>query len=108
MDSISTDQQELVSRLNGETAKIAWHERQKHYASGNVLAVAKGADLIKVAIALHRDDRDQVQQWLGDGAVGRVQDQQAMDWYDSNKLLWALVIPPFVLVQEPEEEQETE
>jgi hypothetical protein len=102
MDSISTDQQELVSRLNAETAKIAWHELQKHYASGNVLAVAKGADLIKVAIALHRDDRDQVQQWLDDSSLGRVQDQQAMDWYDNNTLLWALVIPPFVLVQETE------
>jgi hypothetical protein len=73
-----------------------------------VLAVAKGADLIKVAIALHRDDRDQVQQWLDEGSVGRVQDQQAMDWYDSNKLLWALVIPPFVLVQETEKKQEIE
>ena len=62
--------------------------------------MATGADLIKVAIALHRDDRDQVQQWLDDGSVGQVQDQQAMDWYDNNKLLWALVIPPFVLVQE--------
>jgi hypothetical protein len=37
-----------------------------------------------------------------------VQDQQAMDWYDSNKLLWALVIPPFVLVQETEKKQEIE
>ncbi|MDA8786509.1 DUF2288 domain-containing protein [Porticoccaceae bacterium] len=98
----TTDSQTLIARLNGETAKIAWHELQKHYASGNVLAVATGADLIKVAIALHRDDRDQVQQWLDDDSVGQVQDQQAMDWYDNNKLLWALVIPPFVLVQETE------
>ena len=67
----TTDHQTLIARLNSETAKIAWHELQKHYASGNVLAVATGADLIKVAIALHRDDRDQVQQWLDDGSVGR-------------------------------------
>ncbi len=66
----TTDQQALIARLNSETAKIAWHELQKHYASGNVLAVATGADLIKVAIALHRDDRDQVQQWLDDGSAG--------------------------------------
>ena len=100
MDSVSTDSQELISRLNAETAKISWHELQKHYASGNVLAVAKGADLIKVAIALHRDEATQVQAWLADGSVAQVTDQQAMGWYSDNKMLWALVIPPFVLVQE--------
>ena len=36
-----TDNQELIARLNGETAKIDWHELQKHYALGNVLAVAE-------------------------------------------------------------------
>jgi hypothetical protein len=42
----------LIARLNAETAKITWHELQKHYAAGNVLAVAAAADLIQVAIAL--------------------------------------------------------
>jgi hypothetical protein len=102
MDSVSTDPKELVARLNAETAKITWHELQKHYAAGNVLAVAAAADLIQVAIALHRDSRELVQRWLDDGTLSRVQDQQAMDWYNQNKLLWALVIPPFVLVQVPE------
>ena len=38
------DNRELIARLNSETAKIAWHELQKHYAHGNVLAVAEGGD----------------------------------------------------------------
>lgn len=104
----TTDQQTLTARLNGETAKISWLELQKHYASGNVLAVAPGADLIKVAIALHRDSTAEVQAWLADGSLGQVSDQQALDWHDNNKLLWALVIPPFVLVQEAEKAQQTE
>ena len=32
--------QELITRLNSETAKIGWHELQKHYAAGNVVAVS--------------------------------------------------------------------
>ena len=91
---------ELKKRLNGETAKIDWHQLQKHYASGSVLAVALDSDLIEVAIAMHRDDTAQIKNWLADGSVFEVSDDQAKTWYHNNSIVWALVIPPFVLVQE--------
>ena len=97
--SETPDNQELIARLNGETAKINWHELQKHYALGNVLAVSEGGDLIQVAIALHKDDSAQIQQWLSEKIVLEVSDQQALAWYESNATVWALVIPPFILVQ---------
>ncbi|MDB4262837.1 DUF2288 domain-containing protein [Porticoccaceae bacterium] len=96
-----TERQALIARLNSETAKISWQELQKHYASGNVLGVAAGADLIQVAIALNEDNATQVQSWLSDKSVFEVTDEQAMEWFESQTILWALVIPPFVLVQEP-------
>ena len=94
------DTNELIARLNGETAKIEWHQLQKHYATGSVVAVEQGFDLIKVAIALNQDDTKQVKQWLSEGMVSEVSDKQAQNWYDQNSLVWALVLPPFVLVQE--------
>jgi hypothetical protein len=94
-----SDNQELIARLNSETAKIDWHELQKHYATGNVLAVDEGGDLIQVAIALHQDNSAQIQQWLDEKVVLEVSDQQALAWYETNATVWALVIPPFVLVQ---------
>ena len=96
----SEETSELIARLNGETAKIEWHQLQKHYASGSVISVAPGFDLIKVAIALHRDDTAQVKQWLAEKLVQEVNDTQAQHWYNENTSIWALVIPPFVLVQE--------
>lgn len=98
--SSKDDTSELITRLNGETAKIEWHQLQKHYASGSVISVAPGFDLIKVAIALHRDDTAQVKQWLAEKLVAEVNDTQAQRWYDEKTSVWALVIPPFVLVQE--------
>ena len=92
--------QELVARLNSETAKIGWHELQKHYAAGNVVAVSDSADLTAVALAFHQDNRSQVEGWLADKTVFEVEDQQALDWYENNTEHWAVVIPPFVLVQE--------
>lgn len=94
------DTNELIARLNGETAKIEWHQLQKHYATGSVISVEIGFDLIKVAIALHQDDTAQVKRWLTEGLLSEVSDQQAQAWYDQNSLVWALVIPPFILVQE--------
>lgn len=97
--SESSDNQQLIARLNSETAKIDWHELQKHYALGNVLAVAEAGDLIQVAVALHRDDSAQIQQWLSEKVILEVNDQQALAWYEGNATVWALVIPPFILVQ---------
>jgi len=94
------DTNELTARLNGETAKIDWHQLQKHYATGSVISVETGFDLIKVAIALHQDDTAQVKRWLVEGMVSEVSDQQAQAWYDQNSIVWALVLPPFVIVQE--------
>lgn len=99
MQSSETDA-ELTQRLNGETAKIEWHQLQKHYASGNVLLINQDYDLIKVAMAMHRDDTEQIKQWLEKSVVAEVSDSQAQSWYDEDSLVWALVIPPFILVQE--------
>lgn len=97
--SSPTDIASLKARLNAETAKIPWHELQKHYAAGNVLAVEQGADLIQVAIAMHLDDKAQIQTWLATGVITEVSDGQAQDWYSGESILWAVVLPPFVLVQ---------
>ena len=78
--SSTDDINELIARLNGETAKIEWHQLQKHYASGSVLAIAAGFDLIKVAIALHQDDTAQIKQWLAEESVKQVTDSQAQRW----------------------------
>ena len=89
----------LVQRLNAETAKINWHDLQKHYAAGNLLAVTETADLIKVAVAFHQDDTAKVQAWLADKTLFEINDEQALEWYESKTEHWAVVIPPFVLVQ---------
>ena len=94
-----SSEQVLIARLNSETAKISWHDLQSHYAAGNVLAVAEQGDLIQVAVALHNDNTARVKQWLAEHVVFHVSDQQALDWHEQNTLVWALVIPPFVLVQ---------
>lgn len=91
---------ELVQRLNRETSKIAWSELQKFYARGVVVAVDPSLDLIAVATAVHRDDKPVVEQWLAQGLVGQVDDQRAEQWLRGEQQVWAVVLAPWVLVQE--------
>ncbi len=91
----------LAAELNRETAKIAWRELERFYARGVVIEVDAHSDLIEVAAAMRRDDTDRVENWLQEGAVVRPDDTRARQWSDADSVLWAVVVAPWVLVQEP-------
>ena len=90
----------LYEHLAGEAGKITWQELQPHFARGIVVAVATSLDLIDVATRFARDESVTVQAWLGQGRVAPVSDDQARQWTASNPLLQAVVVAPWVLVQE--------
>ncbi|MCR8923339.1 DUF2288 domain-containing protein [Dasania sp. GY-MA-18] len=92
-------EEDLRTKLNRETSKISWHELQKFYAKGAVIGVAAGMDLIEVGVQISADNKTLVQQWLADGSISQVNDQQAQAWYEQEQMLWAVVIMPWVLVQ---------
>lgn len=92
---------ELIrAKIVSETARISWLELQKFYAAGSVISVAAELDLVDVAFAFSRDAKQQVAQWLQSGQVERTSEQQAQQWYQQQTELWAVVISPWVLVQD--------
>lgn len=92
---------ELIrAKIISETARINWLELQKFYAAGSVISVAAELDLVDVAFAFSRDDKQQVAHWLQSGQVARTSEQQAQRWYQQQTELWAVVISPWVLVQD--------
>ena len=90
---------ELVAKLNAETARIAWSDLQTFFARGMTVYVSHKLDLIKVACELAEDNKSQVEEWMGQGLVANVSDEQASAWLDSDILVWATVLHPWVLVQ---------
>ena len=90
----------LRAKLNGETAKVAWAELQRHHARGVVVQVAGELDLIDVAVAMAQDNGAQISQWMKTGLLGKLADEQASDWLARDPDLWSLVVAPWVLVQE--------
>jgi hypothetical protein len=46
------------------------------------------------------DNRTQVAQWLENQQVAQVSEQQALRWFEEGAHLWAVVVKPWILVQE--------
>ena len=89
-----------AERLNLETARVDWPELERHFARGALLHVAPSLDLIDVATALVDDAADRVADWRADGLVVPASDSDARRWHEAGAALWAVVVAPFVLVQE--------
>lgn len=98
-----TEQDIRRASVNLETAQIAWKELQRLFASGAVIAVSADLDLVEVAFQISEDNAAQVAQWMDAGQIARVTDQQALTWYGADAMVWAVVVRPYVLVQEVED-----
>ena len=95
----------LRAEYMGQTARIRWHDLQTWYAGGRVISVAKNMDLVEVAVQLGLDNTALFERWISEGSVGPVDDERALEWYGVNLELWAVVAPPWVLVQQPAESE---
>ena len=94
-----TDNDELRTRLLGETARAPWRELQRFFAQGVVLGVAQELDLIEVGVALATDNTQQFIAWREQGLLDQVSDAQAADWHAGDVRLWTMVVKPWVVVQ---------
>jgi hypothetical protein len=100
-DAPTTDPQVLRAKLNGETARIPWSELQRFFARGVTVWVAPDLDLVDTGLAFAQDDAALIQGEMARGRIAPVADDQARDWLAVGAELWALVVSPWVLVQEP-------
>lgn len=91
---------ELRTELNMQTAQMPWTALERWFASGGVIRVANELDLIDVAARIAADDKASIQQWMAAGLIGKVMDNQAAVWLSQNSVLWAVVVKPWILVQQ--------
>lgn len=93
-------QQLLKQDIHAETSTIAWADLQRFFAAGKAIYVSTALDLVDVALQLSNDNSDQVGQWMRDHKLAPVSDEQARCWIETNATVWAVVVKPFVLVQD--------
>jgi hypothetical protein len=90
----------LKARLNTETAKIGWEEIQRFFAKGQVFIVDAELDLIDTAAKIIQDEKGSVEQWLEKGLIMQATTDDAKHWNETDPDLWAVVVAPWILVQE--------
>lgn len=90
----------LRAKLNSETGRMDWPALARHFARGVVIRVGPDLDLVAVATALARDDKAAVEQWLLSGRIAKAGIEDARAWNDGQATFWAVVVAPWVLVQE--------
>ena len=90
----------LKAKIISETALVSWLELQRFFAQGKVIKVCTSLDLVEVAFALARNDQTRINAYIAENTIKYVNDDDAKQWFTQNKLLWASVVKPWVLVQE--------
>jgi hypothetical protein len=93
----------LCASLNLETSRIAWKELLRFFAAGTVIAVDEALDLVEVAVEIANDNAAQIKQWMSQEKIGKVSDEQAKTWLETDATLWAVVVRPWILVQQTKE-----
>src|SRR5512143_2201014 len=97
---MTTSSDILRAKLNLETAQLAWPELERHFARGVVIKVAAGMDLVDAALQVAENNTATVQQWLADGRIAKAELSDAEDWHARQPMFWAVVVAPWILVQE--------
>ena len=75
-------------------------ELQRFFAQGHLIWVGAELDLIEVAHWIATDDAARVADAMDRGTLARASDDQAWQWLEQQAVLWAVVVKPWVLVQE--------
>ena len=62
--------------------------------------VAAGMGLVDAALQVAENNTAAVQAWLADGRLAKAELADAEDWHARKPMFWAVVVAPWVLVQE--------
>jgi hypothetical protein len=87
-------------QLAQEVGVLTWPELQRHFARGVVIVVAASLDWLDVGLAMAQDDAGRLAEWMVQGVVFKANDECARRWSVDQTPLRAVVVAPWVLVQE--------
>lgn len=97
-----SDKHERASaeKINQETSLIPWKELERFFASGVTIQVDPDLDLVEVALEMARDNTGLISKWMTENKLTSVSSQQAQKWHEKNLSVWAVIIKPWILVQD--------
>jgi hypothetical protein len=92
--------EELKQKLAGEILRYASWEDMRPHVIRQVVFVVRELTLLEVGVALGIDDSANVAQWVQNGNLARPQADEVARWAEQHAMFAALIVDPFVLIQE--------
>ena len=93
--------QDLKAELAQSVDQAAWDWLIPHAKRDVVIVVTQELDLLDVGVAIANDDTLSVQSWISNQQLHKPFANQLADWNsDQSKRFQALIVQPYVLVQE--------
>lgn len=95
-----TSEANLREKLAGEIDVTDWAALAPHATSGRLFIVASELALLDAAVAVARDDKEQVEPWIISGQLARPTASQVEQFESRSGLgLACVIVSPFVLAQ---------
>lgn len=92
---------EMKERFQRDLAEVVWRDLRIHLRRDALILVSTALDLVEVACAVARDDKDSVADWVALGALGKPVKEQLDSWEaDLDHSFRMLIVQPFILIQE--------
>ncbi|MEQ9621748.1 DUF2288 domain-containing protein [Coleofasciculus chthonoplastes] len=93
--------QDLKAELAQSVDEAAWDWLVPHSLRDVVIVVTPELDILDVGVAIANDDTLSVQSWISHQQLHKPFANQLADWNsDQSKRFQALIVQPYVLVQE--------
>lgn len=83
-----------------DLAEVEWQHLRIHLQRDVIILVAEELDLIEVAVAVAKDDKDQVALWIAAGKLCKPSREQIDQWEGQlEKPFRMLIAQPYILAQ---------
>lgn len=92
--------EELCGILNEQAGKLLWSDLEKHFARGVIIKIGSEMDLVEVAASIVEDNKVAMAAWMNEVKVSNADEKDAADWLKRQPEFWAVVVAPWVVVQE--------
>ena len=89
-----------ADKLEKYSGTVDWGYLEKHFQNGALIYVDESLDIKEVGQSISEDNKDQVSSWLNSGDILKPGTQHAEHWKRSETVFRALIVTPFVLIQE--------
>ena len=87
-------------KLDKYVGEVSWEYLEPHFQSGSLIYIDNSLCIKDVGQALAKDDTKKVKQWLMAGDALKPGQAHAKYWNEANSTFIALVVSPFVIIQE--------